>query len=130
MIIGTGLDLIEVKRIKKAMQTKLFFTKNFTVAEIAMFESRKNNAEVVAGNFAAKEAVLKCLGYGLFDMPLIDIEVLRKDTGEPYVTLYGKAKLLLQELNVDKIHISITHIAEHAAAQAIAEGSGYDQSSI
>ena len=123
MIIGTGLDLIEVKRIKKAMQTQRFVTKNFTSEEIVMFESRKMNAEVVAGNFAAKEAVLKCLGYGLFDMPLIDIEVLRKDTGEPYITLHGKAKLLAQDLNVDKIHISITHIAEHAAAQAIAEGS-------
>ncbi len=130
MIIGIGLDLIEVERVKKAMQTDLFFTRNFTADEIAMFELRKRNAEVVAGNFAAKEAVLKCLGNGLFDMPLRDIEVLRKDTGEPYVTLHGKAKLLSQELNVDKIHISITHIAEHAAAQAIAEGSGYDSSSI
>ena len=123
MIIGTGLDLIEVKRIKKAMQTHRFLTKNFTKEEILMFQTRKNNAEVVAGNFAAKEAVLKSLGYGLFDMPLIDIEVLRKDTGDPFVTLHGKAKLLSQDLNVDKIHISITHIAELASAQAIAEGS-------
>ncbi|MBT3318743.1 MAG: holo-ACP synthase [Clostridia bacterium] len=130
MIIGTGLDLIEVKRIKKAMQTELFFTKNFTGDEIAMFESRKSNPEVVAGNFAAKEAVLKCLGYGLFDMPLIDIEVLRKESGEPYIILHGKAKLLAQEIGAEHIHISITHIAEFAAAQAIAEGSAYDQSSI
>jgi holo-[acyl-carrier protein] synthase len=122
MIIGTGLDLIEVTRIKKAMQTQRFFTKNFSQREIELFKSRKENAEVVAGNFAAKEAVLKALGCGIFDMPLIDIEVLRLDSGQPYIELSGKAKQTAEQMGVNKIHISITHIAEHAAAQAISEG--------
>ena len=122
MIIGTGLDLIEVGRVKKAMKTQRFFTKNFSVREIELFKSRKDNAEVVAGNFAAKEAVLKCLGCGIFDIPLIDIEVLRLESGQPYIELNGKAKQTADEIGVKKIHISITHIAEHAAAQAISEG--------
>lgn len=122
MIIGTGLDLIEVRRIKKAMETRRFFTKNFSERELKLFESRKDNAEVVAGNFAAKEAVLKCLGCGIFDMPLIDIEVLRLETGQPYIALNGKAKDIAEKMGVTKIHISITHIVEFAAAQAIAEG--------
>ena len=122
MIIGTGLDLIEVGRVKKAMKTQRFFTKNFSVREIELFKSRKDNAEVVAGNFAAKEAVLKCLGSGIFDIPLIDIEVLRLESGQPYIELNGKAKQTADEMGVKKIHISITHIAEHAAAQAISEG--------
>ncbi len=122
MIIGTGLDLIEVGRVKKAMKTQRFFTKNFSVREIELFKSRKDNAEVVAGNFAAKEAVLKCLGSGIFDIPLIDIEVLRMESGQPYIELNGKAKKTAETVGVKKIHISITHIAEHAAAQAISEG--------
>ena len=122
MIIGTGLDLIEVGRVKKAMKTQRFFTKNFSVREIELFKSRKDNAEVVAGNFAAKEAVLKCLGSGIFDIPLIDIEVLRLESGQPYIELNSKAKQKAEAMGVKKIHISITHIAEHAAAQAISEG--------
>ena len=122
MIIGTGLDLVEVSRIRKAMQTQRFFTKNFSSREIEMFKARKDNAEVVAGNFAAKEAVLKALGCGIFDMPLIDIEVLRLESGQPYIELTGKAKQTAEQMGVSRIHISITHIAEHAAAQAISEG--------
>ncbi len=122
MIIGTGLDLIEVSRIKKAMKTQRFFTKNFSGREIELFKSRKDNEEVVAGNFAAKEAVLKCLGCGIFDIPLIDIEVLRLESGQPYIELTGKAKKTTEAMGVKKIHISITHIVEHAAAQAISEG--------
>ena len=122
MIIGTGLDLIEVDRIKKAMETQRFFTKNFSKREIELFKSRNDNAEVVAGNFAAKEAVLKCLGCGIFDIPLIEIEVLRHESGQPYIELSGKAKKAADELGVKKIHISITHIELHAAAQAISEG--------
>jgi len=121
MIIGTGLDLIEVSRVKKAMKTERFLTKNFTQREIELFKERKDNAEVVAGNFAAKEAVLKCIGCGIFDMPLIDIEVLRMESGQPYIELHGKAKQIADEKQTDKIHISITHIKEYAAAQAIAE---------
>lgn len=121
MIVGTGLDLIEVSRIKKAMKTGRFLTKNFTAEEIDLFKSRNDNAEVVAGNFAAKEAVLKCIGCGIFDMPLSDIEVLRLDSGQPYIELHGKAKSIAKEKGADKIYISITHISEFAAAQAIAE---------
>lgn len=121
MIVGTGLDLIEVSRIKKAMETQRFLTKNFTAFEIELFRSRKDSPEVVAGNFAAKEAVLKCIGCGIFDMPLSDIEVLRLDSGQPYIELHGKAKSIAKKKGADKIHISITHISEFAAAQAIAE---------
>lgn len=121
MISGIGLDIIEVARIQKATDNQRFFTRNFTDKEIAMFQSRRNDPQVVAGNFAAKEAILKCLHSGLFDIPLIDIEVLRYDSGQPYAILHGEAKKCADSLGVHTIHVSITHIKELAAAQAIAE---------
>lgn len=121
MISGIGLDLIEVARIKKATENERFFTRNFTDKELSMFQIRKNDPQVVAGNFAAKEAILKCLNSGLFDIPLIDIEVLRHDSGQPYAILHGEAKKRADSLSVHSIHVSITHIKELAAAEAIAE---------
>ncbi len=121
MIVGIGFDLIEIERIKKAARNERFYTKNFTQDEIDFFKSRKNNIEVVAGNFAAKEAVLKCLEIGIFDVPLCDIEILRKPSGKPYVSLYGGALEQAKALGIDTVHVSISHIEQHAAAQAIAE---------
>ncbi len=122
MILGTGLDIVQVTRIEKAARNKLFYTKNFTPGEIKLFESRPNAAETAAGNFAVKEAVLKCLGCGIFDMPLCDIEVLREDTGRPYVNLTGKAREKADELGIKRMHISISHTGGFAAGQAVAEG--------
>lgn len=121
MIIGIGLDLVEIGRIEKAARISRFYTRNFTPKEIALFESKKYSVQTVAGNFAAKEAVLKCLGCGLFDMPLIDIEILRKESGQPYVVLHGKAKQTADSQGAAVIHLSITHIKTYAAAQAVAE---------
>jgi holo-[acyl-carrier protein] synthase len=122
MIIGIGLDIVDIARIEITGRNKLFYTKNFTQGELEMLEARKMSAEVAAGNFAAKEAVLKCLGCGIFDMPLADIEVLREASGRPYVTLHGKASAKAAELGITSVHISISHTAALAAAEAIAEG--------
>lgn len=122
MIIGIGLDIVDIARIEKAARNELFYTKNYTESEITLIESRANGTETAAGNFAAKEAVLKCLGCGIFDMPLSDIEVLREESGRPYVYLRGKAKEKADELGIKKMHISISHSAGIAAAQAVAEG--------
>jgi holo-[acyl-carrier protein] synthase len=122
MIKGIGIDIIDIARIERTARNKLFYTRNYTSDEIAMFEARKLRPDVAAGNFAAKEAVLKALGCGIFDMPLTDIEVLRSPSGSPYVKLYGKAKQKADELGITNVHISISHTAELAAAEAIAEG--------
>ncbi len=122
MIAGIGIDIVDIARIERVRLNKLFYTRNFTQNEIAMLEASKQSTQSAAGNFAAKEAVLKALGCGIFDMPLTDIEVLRSPSGKPYVTLYGKAKQKADELMVTRVHISISHTAELAAAEAIAEG--------
>jgi holo-[acyl-carrier protein] synthase len=122
MIKGIGLDIVEIARIEKAGRNKLFYTRNFTQGEIAMIERRNMSAETAAGNFAAKEAVLKALGCGIFDMPLTDIEVLRSPSGRPFVSLFGKAAEKARGLGITNVHISISHTAALATAEAIAEG--------
>ncbi|MDD5018773.1 MAG: holo-ACP synthase [Eubacteriales bacterium] len=122
MILGIGVDIIEIERVQKTMRKALFYTRYFTKAEIALFASRKDDPEVVAGNFAAKEAVLKCLECGIGDLALIDIEILRKESGRPYVTLHGKAMQRADQLGVCRVHVSISHIRQCAVAQAVAEG--------
>ena len=122
MIVGTGFDFIEVDRVQQAAGNELFYTRYFTDNEIIYFRSRKYNMQTVAGQFAAKEAVIKSLGCGLSDISLRDIEILRKESGQPYVTLHGQARTIMQSLGVYCVHVSISHLQQYAAAQAIAEG--------
>ncbi len=122
MIIGTGVDIVEIERIAKAAKNERFFEKIFSEAEIALFEAGKYRMETVAGRFAAKEAVLKALGCGLGDIPMKDIETLRAPSGQPVITLKGLAKQKADALGVKHMHISISHSERYAVAQAVAEG--------
>ena len=88
MIIGIGTDIIEIERIEIAVKrTKGFINKLFTENEINIFESRGFKSEVIAGNFAAKEAVSKALGTGFRGFGVKDIEILRDELGKPVVNL-------------------------------------------
>lgn len=121
MIIGIGTDIIEIDRIGKALINKGFLHKNFTEKEIEYFLRRKNISEVVAGNFAAKEAVSKALGTGFRGFGLIHIEVLRDELGKPQVNLYGQAKNIAERGGISRIHISISHNKTQAIAYCIIE---------
>lgn len=122
MIIGTGVDIVEIERIGKAAKNERFFEKIFTDAEITLFEACKYRMETVAGRFAAKEAVLKSLGCGLGDLPMKDIETLRAPSGQPVIALRGAAQQKADALGVKHMHISISHSERYAVAQAVAEG--------
>jgi phosphopantetheine--protein transferase-like protein len=122
MIIGTGVDIIEIERIAKAAKNERFFDKIFSDSETALFEASKYRMETVAGRFAAKEAVMKALGCGLGDMPMKSIEVLRAPSGQPVVELKNEAKQKAEALGVKHMHISISHSERYAVAQAVAEG--------
>jgi len=122
MILGTGIDIVEIDRITKAAGKERFMEKIFSDAEMAIFEACRYRMETVAGRFAAKEAVLKALGYGLGDMPMRCIEVLRAPSGQPVIELTGEAQKKAGEMGVKRLHISISHSARYAVAQAIAEG--------
>lgn len=120
MIIGIGNDIIEIERIKKALSNKTFFKKIYTEKEQKIFNGK--NFHSLAGNFAAKESVSKALGTGFSGFSPIDIEILRYDNGKPYVKLYNNAKKTAENLNIKKIHLSISHCLKYAQATAVAEG--------
>ena len=80
MIIGIGIDIIEINRIEKVMnRTSSFIEKSFTNNEIEYFKSKGLKGNVIAGNFAAKEAISKAIGTGFRGFGLKDIEVLRDE---------------------------------------------------
>lgn len=121
MIIGIGTDIIEIDRIEKAVKrTKLFIDKLFTKKEIAMFEVRGFKSEVIAGNFAAKEAISKALGTGFRNIGLKDIEVLRDELGKPVVNLSSKVYDVLKRRDIN-MHLSISHNRTSAIAYAVIE---------
>ncbi len=122
MILGIGTDIIEIKRIEKAISYRNFLTKFFTVKENNFFIQKNLNSHSIAGNFASKEAVSKALGTGFRNFSPIDIEILRNDIGNPYVILYNGAYDLALEKNIKVIHLSISHCLDYAVAYAVADG--------
>jgi len=122
MIIGIGVDIIETERIAESMNKEAFLRRVYTAQEILLLQKRKMNAQTAAGNFAAKEAVMKAFGMGMDKISLTDIEVLREESGAPTVNLYGKAKEAYEKLNAKSIHVSISNLKSMALAQVVVEG--------
>lgn len=121
MIIGIGTDIVEIYRIEKAVKrTKGFIDKLFTENEIKMFESKGFKSEVIAGNFAAKEAVSKAIGTGFRGFGVKDIEVLRNELGKPVVNLNNKVYETINREKVN-IHLSISHSRDNAVAYVVME---------
>lgn len=121
MIAGIGTDIVEISRIDKAVKrTTSFIDKVFTCKEKEYFKRKNYRPEVLAGNFAAKEAVSKALGTGFRGFGLLDIEVLRDSKGKPIVSLSDKIHKLLSIDNYN-IHISISHSRDNAIAYAVME---------
>lgn len=118
MIIGIGTDIIEVDRIKKAVEKKNFLNKIYTKREVEAFGK---SYQSLAANYAVKEAVSKALGTGFRSFFPIDIEVLRDELGKPYVTLYNNAKKMSEEQKISNIHVSISHTQEYAVGYVIFE---------
>lgn len=120
MIIGVGTDIIEVERVKKAIERNdKFLNKIFTPVEQAYFESRNNMMTSIAGTFAVKEAVSKVFGTGIRDFNWTDIEVRRNELGKPTVILYNGAKALADSLDITEIMVSISHCETYAVAYCI-----------
>lgn len=118
LIIGIGIDLIEIDRISKACEKEGFLKRCFTEAETQLIGDRWVKA---AGNFAVKEAVSKMFGTGFRGISLKEIEVLRDELGKPYVKLYGKAAECAKQQGITRIHVSITNTKEYANAFVIGE---------
>ena len=124
MIFGTGIDIIEVDRIKNSIQkySDRFKKKIFTQKEIDYCHSQPDPAKHFAARFTVKEAVLKCFGTGMTGGILWkDIEVGKLSSGQPVLNLHGNGKKLFNQLKLKHIHVSITHDKTYAVAHAIAE---------
>ncbi len=121
MVVGTGIDIIDVSRVQKAAQEPAFVKRVFTKGEQAYFAEHKHKPDTIAGTFAAKEAVAKALATGFDGVGLKDIEITRDEQGAPHAKLQNGALRRMLDIGGRNLHISITHIKELAVAQAILE---------
>ena len=122
MIAGIGIDLIDVEKIAKSIDSEVYLRKVFTKAEIEACRAVLNSAERFAGKFAAKEAFMKAIGKGIRQgVWFTQIEVLNEESGAPYIHVNGELEALMKELSVENIHISVTHTNRTAAAIVILE---------
>ena len=130
-IIGIGTDIIECLRIAQMIERhgELFIRRVYTEHEIAYCSTKKASTQHYAGRWAAKEAVLKVLGTGWKrGISWRDIEVRNRPSGAPTITLYAGAREVAEQLEIQKMHISISHCRSHATAYSVAEGSALEQS--
>lgn len=123
MIIGVGIDMIEVERVAgKVGKKNGFRDKLFSPAEIQECGSGADAAERFAGRFAAKEAFLKATGEGLqLSFDLHEIEILSGAGGKPAIFLHGIFKKKAVEGGWNKLHVSISHLKSVACAVVIIE---------
>lgn len=123
MILGVGIDMIEVERVlEKIEKNNHFREKIFSETEIAFCESRPNKGENYAARFAAKEAFLKATGFGLtLGYELAEVEVVNDENGKPLLRLHGNFRTKALENNWNKIHLSISHLRSIACAVVIIE---------
>ena len=122
-IVAHGIDLVDCPRIEEMITRhgQRFLDRVFTAAEQAYADSSKDRAEILAGRFAAKEAILKLIGTGWRGkIAWTDIEVVNNDVGQPEVGLDGEVKKIADELGIKHVSVSITHTANFVIASAVA----------
>jgi holo-[acyl-carrier protein] synthase len=125
MILGMGVDLAEVPRIRAAIERHggRFIERIYTPPEIAYVERKANRFERYAARFAAKEAGMKAIGTGWKrGVSWRDFEVVNLPSGRPTLRLHGVASEIAQQLGVRQIWLSLTHTAELGMAHVILEG--------
>jgi len=124
MIVGTGVDLAEVPRIRASIERygARFVERIYTPGEIAYVERKANRFERYAARFAAKEAGMKAIGTGWrIGVRWQDFEVANLPTGKPMLLLHGVAAQVALRLGVKNISLSITHTEALGMAHVILE---------
>ncbi len=124
MILGIGTDVIEVARIKQAIDKygERFMRRLFTATEIEYCTARKNASLHYAGRFAAKEAAFKAMqrGWG-GEISWKDVEITNLSSGAPQIAFHGKALEVVTEKKMTRAFVSISHVEEIATAIVILE---------
>ena len=124
MIVGSGIDLVEIGRIQRSVERygQRFLDRVFTAAEQAYCLRKRRAAESLAARFAAKEAGAKALGTGISQgVNWLEIEVVREPGGRPALRFYGRAAQLALRLGARRAALSITHTADLAMASVVLE---------
>jgi len=124
MIVGTGVDIAEVNRIRQSVERfgDRFLHRVFTEGEIDYCSRKANAFESYAARFAAKEAAMKALGTGWnHGIRWRDVEVVRPKGQRPTLRFHGLAAELAKKLGAKNIALSITHTSEQALAHVILE---------
>lgn len=124
MIVGIGIDLAEVDRIRQAIERhgQRFIERIYTEKEIAYVERKANKYERYAARFAAKEAGMKAVGTGWKrGVRWRDFEVTNMPSGRPTLQLHGEAAKFAENLGVRNVALSITHTAAQGMAIVILE---------
>lgn len=116
-MISNGIDLVEISRIEKSIQSEGFKHKVFGEDELKYLEGKK--AQSYAAAFAAKEAFGKAMGTGIVGFSLSEVQVLHESTGKPYFKLSGRAKALCESKGYS-LALSLTHTEKYAAAMVTA----------
>ena len=124
MIVGSGIDLIEIARIRHSAERygERFLDKVYTTGEKAYCLRKRNAAESLAARFAAKEAAAKALGTGISrGVTWREIEVVREASGRPSLRFCGRALEIAEGLRVRNATLSLTHTADLAMASVVLE---------
>ena len=125
MIIGSGIDLVEIERIRQSMERfgQRFLDRVFTATEQAYCLRKRNAAESLAARFAAKEAGAKALGTGISrGVNWLEIEVVREPGGRPALCFHGRAGEIAKQLGVVHAALSLTHTDSLSMASVVLEG--------
>jgi holo-[acyl-carrier protein] synthase len=125
MILGTGIDIIEVARIASSFEKygERFVNRILVPEEITYCLSHRQPAPFLAVRFAAKEAISKAFGTGIgAQLGWRDMEIRKKESGEPYVVLHGKGAELFAARKAVQLHVTLSHTEHYATAMAILEG--------
>ncbi|HTY21653.1 MAG TPA: holo-ACP synthase [Desulfomonilaceae bacterium] len=125
MILGVGVDLVEVSRMERILERpwgRRFVERVFCKEEIAVCQGSARPAEAYAARFAAKEALVKALGTG-FSKGVTPAAVLicGGERTQPSIRLRAEASVMAEAMNVSGIHVSLTHTAETACAMVVVE---------
>jgi holo-[acyl-carrier protein] synthase len=121
MILRTGVDLIEIARIEEVIKRhgRRYLERIYTPAEL---EQIGEQAESLAGRFAAKEACAKAIGSGIGEVSWREIEILGDEQNVPTLKLYGVAEQKAKKLGLSTWSVSISHSQSHAVAFVVALG--------
>jgi holo-[acyl-carrier protein] synthase len=122
-MLGIGTDLVECERFRLALERRPRIAERlFSDAEREYSFRHREPVPRLAARFAAKEAVMKAMGVGLWKFALRDVEVTRLPSGQPEIALYDKAAALAEERGVSSWLLTLTHTDSMAMAVAVALG--------